>query len=630
MRALTCLLLASCAAPASLPVDRAPPAGSLTLTMGPLVPGQPVEISVTGALPQERVYLMRTTVGGGPGSCPPELGGLCMDMEAPYDLTLDARSGPAGGVSWTIPSFPSLPPTDVWFQAVTIGAAPSTSNVAYRPVLASCVQDASEPNDTLARAAVVSPGTTTGLVGCPADDDFFAVPVVAPGEYVAAAAFFDHGGEGDLDLLLLSANGTVLDESLSLRSIEQVAWRNDGSQPVAVGVRASVYADAYGVVGVPYDLALEVGTPAACPADATEPDDTQAAAVPLTGAASGHACADEDWFSVDVAADEVLSIRLTPAPEDGAVSVALYDAAGNVLDADDDGDVLELFALGDGGPLSLRVWQTADDPRGGGVPYTVQAQRLATAACTVDVTEPDDDAASATPISGTVSAHACDADVDWYRLDVQPGDAVTGTLRHDTSVLLQDVDLRLLDGAGVELDDLDLDLTSPESVYAVAETADTWFLEVRADAVNPLVGAVPYTLETTVETVALCAADAYEPNDDDASAASVVPSVYPGLTACDEVGAGPGGDWFVYDMGLGEQITVDLRFVDAEGDLDLQLYDVAGALSATSASVTDDEQIVFTATSAGPVYLRAYLWADDGAGQQGNTYELELQTNTPI
>jgi hypothetical protein len=75
---------------------------------------------------------------------------------------------------------------------------------------------------------------------------------------------------------------------------------------------------------------------------------------------------------------------------------------------------------------------------------------------------------------------------------------------------------------------------------------------------------------------------------------------------------------------------VDLRFVDAEGDLDLQLYDVAGALSATSASVTDDEQIVFTATSAGPVYLRAYLWADDGAGQQGNTYELELQTNTPI
>lgn len=116
------LLLSACDPTASieplhqLPGDQlAPP---MALQVGPLVPGQPLTLRVDGAPPRSNVYFGRS---GSPGqTCPPALGGACLDLAAPLPL-VGTDVADASGVAELTLTLPATAPSGmvVYLQAGT-------------------------------------------------------------------------------------------------------------------------------------------------------------------------------------------------------------------------------------------------------------------------------------------------------------------------------------------------------------------------------------------------------------------------------------------------------------------------------------------------------------------------------
>jgi subtilase family serine protease len=97
-----------------------------------------------------------------------------------------------------------------------------------------CVDDSFEPNDTAAEARPISPGTYSNLKICPDDDDYYAV-FLGPGEELQVGLSFVNAN-GDLDLQLLSVDGTVLDESAGTSDLEHVMYAATGNEKVVIRV----------------------------------------------------------------------------------------------------------------------------------------------------------------------------------------------------------------------------------------------------------------------------------------------------------------------------------------------------------------------------------------------------------
>ena len=70
--------------------------GLVTLSSGPWVKGETVDLTVTGALPGETVFFVGTLSGPGLGVCPPILGGLCTDIREPLTVLGEAAADGAG------------------------------------------------------------------------------------------------------------------------------------------------------------------------------------------------------------------------------------------------------------------------------------------------------------------------------------------------------------------------------------------------------------------------------------------------------------------------------------------------------------------------------------------------------
>jgi hypothetical protein len=121
---------------------------------------------------------------------------------------------------------------------------------------------------------------------------------------------------------------------------------------------------------------------------------------------------------------------------------------------------------------------------------------------------------------------------------------------------------------------------------------------------------------------AQCAEDGYEDNDSLADPAAVSAGTISGLRSClgDD-------DYFSILLSAGEEISIDVTFAHAEGDIQLELRDSSGALLASSTTATDDEQIVET-PGAGLFVIRVYLAADIGS-TEGNDYDLDIVVNVP-
>jgi hypothetical protein len=111
--------------------------------------------------------------------------------------------------------------------------------------------------------------------------------------------------------------------------------------------------------------------------------------------------------------------------------------------------------------------------------------------------------------------------------------------------------------------------------------------------------------------------DNYEENDTLATAYSIASNELTWLSTIAGDGIQLDEDWYQISVTSGfTNVLVDLQFIDAEGDIDIQLVDSTGAVLQGSYSTTDDESINYIVPAGGIYYLRVYY------GNAGNAYDL--------
>ena len=100
-----------------------------------------------------------------------------------------------------------------------------------------------------------------------------------------------------------------------------------------------------------------------------------------------------------------------------------------------------------------------------------------------------------------------------------------------------------------------------------------------------------------------CSSDPFEPNNDSASAIPAQ-SVGGNLNTC----GGP--DFFAVEAAPGRTINVTVSFTHMTGDIDLRLYDQALEIVASSGGTSDNEEISYLAEMGGVYFIEVYGFRD--------------------
>jgi hypothetical protein len=312
-----------------------------------------------------------------------------------------------------------------------------------------CLDDLlDEPrNDTIATARLLEPGAGPRfgeLKLCPANQDWYRLDVAA-GTYLTIDARFRHA-DGDIELQLFLPDGrSLIDESRSTTDNERVQ--------VEVGTELTVYLRVFlarpSVRQVPYELVVARDPGMACADDGHEPDDIRGQAKALVASTpyEGRICAaDPDWFllsGVRAGTRVRLDLRFADALGDLDLEVYRADSAAPVFVAAslDDDEALEFDATF-AGDYFVRVFGKAADTN----VYTLRAELEEGAAptCADDRFEPNQGPTSAvSAAAGAVSPAdltLCSGDEDWFRVQLQPGEALMAEIGFDARA---DLDLRL-------------------------------------------------------------------------------------------------------------------------------------------------------------------------------------------
>lgn len=105
-----------------------PPPG-FALLHDRVVRGARLELEATGAQAGDPVYFLYSLAGYGAGPCPPQLGGLCLDLLPPITIAGSRAADPTGRAVFAATVPPSAPYGEVHFQAaVPRGAASIKTN----------------------------------------------------------------------------------------------------------------------------------------------------------------------------------------------------------------------------------------------------------------------------------------------------------------------------------------------------------------------------------------------------------------------------------------------------------------------------------------------------------------------
>ncbi len=228
-----------------------------------------------------------------------------------------------------------------------------------------------------------------------------------------------------------------------------------------------------------------------------------------------------------------------------------------------------------------------------------------------DAYEDNDDCASAIALpAGTyTNLFTTDTDTDWFSITVPAGEIGTVLLNQqsgDTDVTVMHADcvgVYGTIGAGFHF--------TNTGATAIDVMFNTW-----NDNSGSSCSIYDLDISFAPDPCAASNDDALEDNDDCASAVAMVDGTNTGLWISDA-----DEDFYSYCVGNGETIVIDALFIDADGDIDLDLLDGADCSTAlgSSSSVDDDEHITWTNTTGVDmdVVLRVFFW-DTGC----NNYDL--------
>lgn len=255
--------------------------------------------------------------------------------------------------------------------------------------------------------------------------------------------------------------------------------------------------------------------------------------------------------------------------------------------------------IGEGPPI--------DEPDAGD-PYTRDAGPVV---CDEDANE-DNDARDAATVLGsgtTTDGRYCGEDDDWYALDVDDGCNVLVELDFDPSggdldLLLFDPDGQLIASAG--------GLEDHEALNVAAGTTGRYAARLRGGTRD----SIPYSMTMTASCPQdlICPADdAHEENDDAAALAALEDGV-----SVDAIVCATDQDWFRVPVAVGCIADARLSFVDANGDVDIELRRADGTtVQGASRGVTDSERITKVVVEGGMSY-RVYF----GVADPANVYRL--------
>lgn len=527
-------------------------------------------------------------------------------------------------------------------------ATPVTNQIPYRLIVtrdagSACMDDANEPDDTVAMAkALVSDRPYEGRL-CPADPDWFVVSNVTPGTTMTATLDF-RDSLGDLDLELLRAGSPVpILRSAGFSDRESITYAASFAgdyyfRVVGKGADTNVYSLR---VNLREDPAMM------CQDDRFEPNASpmMATVAPdMTGnvASDLSICAgDEDWFVVNLGPNELLTAEVSFAPGQD-VELSLYEP-GAVRGEDaplrssrgNNPREFVAYAPRTAGDYLLRVYGTSQSVV---TPYELRIDRKPPFICAPDMPEMEGRGETmADPISlGDAPTRMDDLtlclrgdgtfDEDWFSVAL-PAPAVS-VIRLQYPGETSNLDFALLDetgqqllasgGTGVDAKEIAVNVTGFGMVMA--------FLRVFSSGGNE----APYSISIDTIPQFDCRGDLAEPNDLRAMASMVLsstitPIALSNLTLCATTPSpftGVGDeDWFLLNPPrMGSRITASL--MHQQGDLFMELYSPGGFVRACRNSGMDrcysdrlglSEDIAFTATVAAPYYLRVgSIYADPG------------------
>lgn len=476
-----------------------------------------------------------------------------------------------------------------------------------------CADDPLEPNDSARSASPMRARSERGLQLCPGDDDWFVLPL-RDGDGARAGVFADGVRlelRNEAAVILALAAGGEQAEAEAIEGERVYARVSDAQAPTSYDLYFEVVPAAGGGPGLAEGEGEGEGGQdpgGACIDDDLEPnpDPGQARALRV-GRREGLAlCAgDEDWFSVQVGQGQRLTVLMELSHVVGDLDLEVFGPGGppDLLGRSAGGGDFEIVAWD--APAAAQVYLRVFGFAGAGNgDYDLSVQLgAAPPPCEADAQEPNDSrhAARALRPGDHDDLTICeDEEEDWFFVDLDEADDVAITLRfrHHEG----DLQLDLHNPAGTRIA-RSASFRSEEVVRHRADRDGRHAFRVYAARVRGAEGA-PYELEVVVTTPdERCGRDGgFEPNDSRNQAEGIRPGTHRDLQLCFEE-----EDWYALTLNGGDEIEVELRFDDDEGDLDMQLFRPgSNSVWERSESHSDNERIAATALQAGDHLLRVF------------------------
>jgi|GEM_PF-3803488 len=494
--------------------------------------------------------------------------------------------------------------------------------------------DGNEPNDDLATATPIDPGTYDGLVIDGEEYDYYAVEL-SEGETLDVNIEHVEDIPGDVNVNIYNPDG------------DNVARADDFSDPTSdtVRVRSAAQAEQTGtyyilVSGVEEDVQIDYSLSVAVAAnDRFEPNGDYAGATQLepgTYEDLTMLSGEFDNYAVELEAGETLNATITYAEDEDRELEPDLDIRGP------DGDRLQ-FSEEYRSPLSSTVARRATVEAEQSGTYYVQitgndeyqtevSYSLSVAVAENDRFEPNGDYASATQLEpGTYENLSILSDEqDYYAVELGPGETLNATLTHaESSEIDPSLDIYGPDGDSIQFAETYRSPTSDTVTRRAtmeAEQSGTYYIEVSGRAEYQ--GQSPYSL-----SVEVAENDRFEPNGDYASATPLGPGTYENLSLLSGE-----HDYYAVDLSTGDtlnatisydesvQLSLDLDINDPDGDLERD-----GELSTDPTSSTLTESATIEAERNDTYYVEV---SGDGDYQGDASYALlidapEQSTPTP-
>ena len=218
----------------------------------------------------------------------------------------------------------------------------------------------------------------------------------------------------------------------------------------------------------------------------------------------------------------------------------------------------------------------------------------------------------------------CPNDVDWYQVDLEPGDGLEVDIFFTDED--GDIDVRLfrrnngaLTEAGLTTVDSSTSTTDNEVVYTSrANSRDTYYIKVYQFGSNP----ERLDYEMSINVFENCQDDEVSPTGEHNDTLDEAVSM-PGFGAYRQI-CDFDYDFYTFSLSRSQNLRVDVMFTDANGDIDVELLNADTNTRLESAlSVTDNEEIILDNASPGNYAVRVY-----GVGGATNRYRVFYSSGT--